>query len=465
MGYKVSSTSDLVNIINSENAKMKNFYLIMGIALGGIILDGYIFATLGIGVDGIAKTFGLKAISTATISAIMGVGALIGAIIGGYFADKIGRNKMFLINMILFIVGSFGAAFSINVYMFYLFRAMMGAGVGLDFPVALSFIVEHSKLSSKGKNVSIWQSVNGIGFIIAYFLMILVITYLSPGNNLWRYAAGIGGVIAIAVLILRYIFMRESPIWLATQGYLKDAVRILKENYGIDAELDESAVEKTSKIKPFSAIKLLFSKKYRTRTILLTIISPVQAIEYYAVVIFLPIITASLFVTGEIMSFEYSAIFQFFGVLGPLFAMAIVQRLGMKKLGIVSAILIIIVLLILGGTANLPVSLSFTLIALFIFVHTLGIGPLPMSESSISYPARIRGTGSGWSQMMVRVGTILGLFLFPYAHVFFGLKNTFLFLLFVPIVVLISFLIFSWEPIGKDIDNEWTNEDEKAITS
>ncbi len=465
MGYEVTSAEDIVNIINSGKVKMKHFYLIMGIALGGIILDGYIFATLGIGVNGIAQTFGLKALSTATISAIMGVGALIGAIIGGYFTDRIGRNKMFLINMLLFIVGSFGAAFSVNVYMFFLFRAMMGAGVGLDFPVALSFIAEHSKLSSKGRNVSIWQSVNGFGFIIAYFLMIFVITYLSPGNDIWRYAAGIGGVIAVVVLVLRYIYMRESPIWLATQGYLKDAVKILRDNYGIDAVLKEGSKNARSRIKPFSAIKLLFSKKYRTRSILLTIISPVQAIEYYAVIIYLPIITASLFVTGEIKSFEYSAVFQFFGVLGPLFAMTIVQKLGMKRLGIVSSILIIIVLLVLGLTANIPVSLAFVLIALFIFVHTMGIGPLPMSESSISYPARIRGTGSGWAQMMIRVGTIFGLFLFPYAHAYFGLKNTFLFLLFVPIVVMLAFLIFSWEPIGVDIDNEWTREDEEAIVS
>ena len=322
MGYKISSTADLVNIINSGSVKMKNFYLVMAIALGGVILDGYIFATLGIGVDGIANTFGLKAISIATISAIMGVGALIGAIVGGYLTDRIGRNMMFLINMVLFILGSFGAAISINVYMFFLFRAMMGAAVGLDFPVALTFIAEHSKLSSKGKNVSIWQSINGIGFIIAYFLMIFVLTYLSPGNNLWRYAAGIGGGIAVVVLILRYIYMRESPIWLATQGYLKDAVKILRENYGIEAELSEDTGKELRHIKPFSAIKLLFSKKYRTRSTLLTILSPVQAIEYYAVIIYLPIITASLFVTGEIMSLEYSSIFQFFGVLGPLLAMA-----------------------------------------------------------------------------------------------------------------------------------------------
>ena len=465
MGYKVSSTADLVNIINSGNVKMKNFYLIMGIALGGIILDGYIFATLGIGVDGIASTFGLKAVSIATISAVMGVGALIGAIVGGYFTDRIGRNRMFLINMIMFIIGSFGAALSINVYMFFLFRAMMGAGVGLDFPVALSFIAEHSKLSSKGRNVTIWQSINGIGFIIAYFFMIFVLSFLSPGNNLWRYAAGIGGGIAVVVLVLRYIYMRESPIWLATQGYLKDAVKILRENYGIEAELAEETGKKSGSIKPLSAIKLLFSKKYRTRSLLLTIISPVQAIEYYAVIIYLPIITASLFVTGQIMSFEYSAAFQFFGVLGPLLAMAIVQKLGMKKLGMLSSMLIIIVLLILGLTSNLPVSLAFILIALFIFVHTMGIGPLPMSESSISYPARIRGTGTGWTQMMIRVGTIFGLFLFPYAHAYFGLKDTFLFLLFVPIVVLSAFLIFSWEPIGKDIDNEWSQEDERAITA
>ena len=465
MVYKISSTKDLIDAINSGGVKMKHFYLIMSIALGGVILDGYIFATLGIGLPQLAQSFHLVGFSAATVSATMGVGALIGALIGGYLTDRIGRTSMFIVNMILFIIGSFGAAFSVNIYMFLLFRGMMGAGVGLDFPVALSFIAEHSKLSSKGRNVSIWQSINGLGFIVAYFLMIGVYSYLSPGINIWRYAAGLSGIIAVIVLALRFLYMRESPVWLATQGYLKDAVGVLKKNYKMDVEFAGDMVNHKVRTNPVSAFRLLFSKKYRLRTILLTIISPVQAIEYYAVIIYLPVITAQLLVSGNVRSLEFSALFQFFGILGPLMAMAVVQRLGMRMVGMISSVGIIITLLLLGLVPVLTALASVALIAVFIFIHTFGIGPLPMSEASISYPTRIRGTGSGWSQMMIRVGTIVGLFYFPLVSSYFGLKNTFLFLLFVPLVMFFSLLILKWEPVGKDIDSEWSREDEAILGS
>ena len=38
MVYRISSTKDLIDAINSGGVRMKHFYLIMSIALGGVIL-------------------------------------------------------------------------------------------------------------------------------------------------------------------------------------------------------------------------------------------------------------------------------------------------------------------------------------------------------------------------------------------------------------------------------------------
>jgi hypothetical protein len=75
-----------------------------------------------------------------------------------------------------------------------------------------------------------------------------------------------------------------------------------------------------------------------------------------------------------------------------------------------------------------------------------------MTMATLSYPTQFRGVGSGWGQTMVRVGSILGFYVFPLVLAAVGLAKTLLFLTIVPVVGLIGLLLIRWEPIGQDVE-------------
>src|ERR1700748_3867191 len=72
-------------------------------------------------------------------------------------------------------------------------------------------------------------------------------------------------------------------------------------------------------------------------------------------------------------------------------------------------------------------------------------GRQPMT-AELSYPALLRGTGTGWAQGMVRIGTIIGLFFFPPLLAWIGLSSLMLALALVPLTGLLSMRLVRWEP-------------------
>ena len=77
-----------------------------------------------------------------------------------------------------------------------------------------------------------------------------------------------------------------------------------------------------------------------------------------------------------------------------------------------------------------------------------------MTMATLSYPTSIRGSGTGWAQGILRVGSLLGFYFFPLVLAAVGLGKTLLILSIVPLIMLVSVLIIEWDPVGKDIDAE-----------
>lgn len=463
MSYEVSNSRDISELINHENLKIKHLLLMLSIALSGILVDGMLLASIGVGTAQLTSYFNLSSYGLAFVSASVGIGALIGAAIGGFLTDKLGRTTLFAIDMLLFVLASILAALSINAYMYTIFRAIMGMGVGIDFPVALSFVAEVSRISKKARNVSAWNAVEALGFILIYLILAAVFIVFNPGINIWRWAAGLIAIPAAIVLIMRFVYLQESPLWLASQGKVEEAVDILKNNYGLDIKYSKPSREALTVREKINQYKVIFSKKYWKRSVILGIEAPVQGIEFYAVTIFTPVILAAFFNVNFVLVMLGSAFINIFNGLGSVLTMGVVQKIGFRKVGIIGAVPTVFVLLTLGLYTNeLTPFLIIALISLFEFLHAFGIGPLPMSMGSISYPTEIRGTGLGWIQTMIRVGSVAGLLYFPIVKAALKLSGTFLLLMFVPLVMILILSLFKWEPVNMDIDRTWEESDSKV---
>jgi MFS family permease len=453
----IRSERDVTEFVNTQPTT-RGAWLVVLVALGGVFVDAYDFTSLGIGVPQLRAQFGLSPFEVGSVTAIMAFGAFLGALWGGYFTDKVGRFKMFLLDLIFLVVAAIGAALSFNLILLLFFRFLMGVGVGLDFPVALSFIAEFINSRRKGGNVNLWQ---GMWYLAASCtgLIVLPFYYLDLGDNLWRIAVGFGAVPAFIILLLRYRYMNESPMWAAHNLGLHEAAKVLERTYGVRTRVIETDQPKRAP-KP-AQFKEIFSPKFLPRTILASIICMTQSMQYFAVGFNLPSISTRLFGSDFLYAILGAVFFNIFGIVGGFAGAYATAAVGVRRLAAIGYVIVIASLLAIWvGGSQMALSAVAILVGAFIFGHSFGPGAQGMTMATLSYPTRIRGIGSGWGQSMVRVGSILGFYFFPLVLAAVGLRSMMLYLAVVPLLGLIAVLLVPWEPVGQAIDEEDLAEEE-----
>lgn len=444
------SPKDVRNFIDTQ-PQARNSILIVLIALGGVFVDAYDFTSLGIGVVQLKSQFHLSPIEVGSVTAMMAFGAFVGALWGGYFTDKVGRFKMFLLDLIFLVVAAIGAALSVNLLMLLAFRFLMGLGVGLDFPVALSFIAEFVNERRKGGSVNLWQV---MWYVAASCTGLVVLPFYlaGAGTDLWRIAVGFGAVPAFIILLLRTKYMNESAQWAAHNVGLEEAGRIIERTYGVSVKVVKDTIQ-SAKSAPNLNFREIFSSEYMTRTVLVSIICATQSMEYFAIGFNLPAISSKIFGSDFIFAILGAIVFNLSGILGGAVGVKVTWTVGVRRMAIIGYSLVIaaLVLLYLGGH-HLSLTETALLIGLFIFGHSFGPGAQGMTMATLSYPTTIRGVGTGWGQSMVRVGSIMGFYFFPVLVAAIGLRSMMLVLVLAPLLGLIAALLIKWEPVGQSLD-------------
>ncbi len=452
----IRSHRDIIELINRGIIMGGYSWLIVLIALGGTFIDAYDFSSLGIGAVQLKAQFNLTPFQLGSITASMAFGALFGALIGGYYVDKIGRLRMFLLDLIFFVVAALGAAFSVNLAELILFRLLMGVGVGLDFPVALSFIAEYSNTVGKGTRIAFWQPAWFLAST-SVFLLVIPMYYLGAGGNLWRWAVGFGAVPALIVLILRYMYMQESPMWAALQGDLQEAARILERSYGLKVQVaaDATSGPRMAQMYSLKNYAKIFSKPYRKRTLLTSIICALQSMEYYALAFYLPSISLLIFGKSLITAVLGTAFVNLWGIPGGFLGAYLVPKIGARRLTTYTTLVVTASLIVAGLThSSMPTWFALAMLCLFLFGHSAGQGQTGMTMAALSYPTSFRGAGTGFNQGILRCGSILGFYFFPLLLQRVGLADTVLILAAVPFIMFLATVFIDWEPVGRDIDAE-----------
>ncbi len=468
----IRNADDVIRVVDEANAtgdprqrRRAAFQtlLVTVIALGGVFVDAYDFSSMSIGTIQLRHVFHLSATQVGEVSAAMAGSALLGALIGGYFVDKLGRRRMFSLDLWLLVLAAIGAALAPNLATLVGFRILMGVGVGLDFPVALCFVAEFSDKARRGRFVNSsyanWYLAAILGYGAGW-----VGYELGAGASLWRYAVGFGAVPAAVLLILRYRYMLESPLWAAHQGDLNEAARILRRTRSLDVTVDPIAAKTAaatvqSRLDARATTKILFSRRYRKRAILSAVMGCAQSVEYYAVVFYLPVISQLIFGQSLLKALLGGAIFSAIGLLGSVFQAWICDRTGIRPLALVGALLATTALIGIGiGHADKSVLIEALMVGLFMLGHTIGPGPQCMAYGTLSFPTVIRGSSVGWTQGMLRVGSVIGFVIFPVLQAALGFSATFTALAVCPFIILVATLIIRWEPIGVDIEKEWADQ-------
>ena len=120
------------------------------------------------------------------------LGAAIGAIIGGFLADKYGRKFIFTYNLLVYMLGVLTIMLSVNFPMLLCGFLITGISVGVGVPASWTYISESSENNNRGRNICISQMSWGIGPMVILLLGML----FAPGGYLFSWVESLAQVIS-----------------------------------------------------------------------------------------------------------------------------------------------------------------------------------------------------------------------------------------------------------------------------
>src|SRR6185369_1743974 len=89
-------------------------------------------------------------------------GALVGALLGGLVADRLGRKRVFILTMVLFIVLAAAQGFSTNIWDLIIIRFLLGIPLGSDIANGYAYIMESMSKGTREKMGTRWQFMFGL---------------------------------------------------------------------------------------------------------------------------------------------------------------------------------------------------------------------------------------------------------------------------------------------------------------
>ncbi|HUA52546.1 MAG TPA: MFS transporter [Candidatus Sulfotelmatobacter sp.] len=173
----------------------------------GWTLDAFDFTIFLLLMVPIAKDFGVPLLAVTAVFSVTLWLRLVGATAAGWLADRIGRKGPLMISIAWYSVCNLLAGLSPTFTLLFVFRALLGIGMGAEWPVGASLAMEAWPARSRGLMSGLLQGSWGLGFLLssaAYGLL-----YDSIG---WRGLLMLGVLPAFAVLWIRR-YVKESDVW------------------------------------------------------------------------------------------------------------------------------------------------------------------------------------------------------------------------------------------------------------
>jgi MFS transporter, SHS family, lactate transporter len=173
----------------------------------GWTLDAFDFTIFLLIMLPISQTFHVPLTAVTAVFTITLWMRLVGATASGWLADRIGRKKPLMISIGWYSLCNFIAAFSPAFWFLFLFRALLGIGMGAEWPVGTALAMESWPHRSRGFMGGVLQASWGLGALLssaAYGAL-----YNSIG---WRGLLMIGVLPALLIVYVRR-YVKEPPVW------------------------------------------------------------------------------------------------------------------------------------------------------------------------------------------------------------------------------------------------------------
>ncbi len=383
------------------------YLLIIGI---GYFFTFFDIADIGYGMPAIDAQFHLSGSQTLFVALAVGlVGYVVGSIVIGSIADRIGRYKILLVTIGITALGSFLDATATGIVTLSLWRFVTGVGVGADLNLVSTYLGELAPAAQRGRISNAAFLVGILGQAVAPFVALALVPTLSYG---WRLLFVVGGLIATLGLIARFE-LPESPRWLALHGHVAraDAIVTRMETIarGRGARLDAPQPQTVSLQHHRLPWRSVMVAPYSGRLLILAFMWFFWYIGNYG---FLG--DAATLIAGHGFAVGSSILYLGIGAVGyPVGALImtwLADRVDRRALILGSTVIWLISMLIVGTLAGglvLTVGLFLASLALGLFLQ------VAYTYTAELFPTRARATGFALSDGLGHCGGAVGALLLP----------------------------------------------------
>lgn len=330
-------------------------------------------------------------------------GMLVGALVAGHLADRLGRVRVIAFCFVLTGVASVAAGLCHGPDAFMAARVVQGVAIGGEVPIAATYIAELVRSEKRGRFVLMYELVFPAGLLLGGLAAYWVVPHWG-WQRLYELAA------IPSLLVVALVVVPESPRWLESRGRHAEAdaivdrieARYLKTGRELPPVSAEPAIEA-----PRARIADLFAGRYAKRTVMLWLAWFAAFFANYGIATWLPSIYITAYHLSLSKSLYYTSITTGAGFFGCLIAALIVERVGRRRALAASFAISALSLLILGvlGGHTAPQVLLWTSIG---SAFNYAVNVLLYLYTPELYPTRVRALGTSASGAFARIGMILG---------------------------------------------------------
>ncbi len=329
------------------------------------------------------------------------IGAILGAVSSGRITDILGRKIVIIGAAIIFGIGALWTGWAPTPESLFIARLFLGLAIGISSYAVPMYIAEISPTKQRGSLVSSFQLLVATGVLISY----LSDLYFAEEGNLesWR-PMFLVGVIPALILLIGMIALPETPRFLISKGKEEQGRKILSKLE--EPEFVEPAISKMKEEIALSnesgkSWKEIFSPWLKTALFIgIGIMFVQQFVGINTIIYYSPVIFKNAGFESNTAAIAASVSVGIVVVLFTIVSMAVIDKLGRRKLYLVGTTGIVVSLVALAisfafqeslGNSMKWVTVAFVL--LYIMFFAISLGPLGWLIISEIYPLKVRGVG------------------------------------------------------------------------
>ena len=417
------------------------YFICIVSAMGGLLF-GYDWVVIGGAKPFYELYFGItdSASQQGLAMTVALLGCLIGAMVCGWLADRIGRKKLLIGSALVFLFSSIATGAMSTFNSFLIARFFGGIGIGIASGLSPMYIAEVAPSHIRGKLVSLNQMTIVLGILAAQITNWLIADPIPAeftsadiaaswnGQMAWRWMFWAAAVPSVAFLVLAF-FIPERPRWLVLKARNAEASSVLSRIGGMEyAQAELAAVTAANQADAQQGgLRMLFSKPMHKVLIIGIVIAVFQqwcgtnVIFNYAQEIF----QSAGYAVGDVL-FNI-VITGVANVLFTILAIYTIDKLGRKALMIMGA----------GGLCGI-----YAILGVCYYVHVTGIGMVILVVAAIAcyamtlgpctwvllaeiFPNRVRAIAVATSTFALWVGSATLTYTFPLLNNALGSYGTF----------------------------------------